>query len=182
MIFVTVGQINRFDRLVRAVDTWAGDTGRADVFAQVGEGGYTPQHCESVELLGPDVFREKIRESELVISHAGMGTILNVMQAGTPMLVMPRLARFHETRNDHQIASARAFRERGGIAVAADEPELREMLDDLETLIAPTRRIGASASDTLLTSIRSFIDGERPEVIVQRARGPGGGGGRRNAA
>jgi len=170
MIFVTVGQINRFDRLVRTVDEWAGETGRPDVFAQIGKGGFTPLHAASAEMLGPEEFREKIHEAELVISHAGMGTILSVMQAGTPMLVMPRLARYSETRNDHQIASARAWKERGGIEVASDETELRKKLGDLGSLIAPTRRISDRASDTLLTSIRSFIDGERPEVIVRRAK------------
>lgn len=172
MIFLTVGQCEPFDRLVRVVDTWARENGREDVFAQVGQGGeYAPKHMNAVELLEPDEFRSKIDEADLVISHAGMGTILTVMQAGKPMLVMPRLVRFHETRNDHQVASAEAFRKKGSIATARDEDEVLEKLRDLPALLRPSTRIGASASDTLLASVRSFIHGERPNVIVRTAEG-----------
>ena len=169
MIFVTVGQMHPFDRLVRAVDEWARDADRRDVFMQVGVGGHRPAHAESVELLTPDEFRSRIAGASLVVSHAGMGTILSVMQVGTPLLVMPRLAEHYETRNDHQIASARMFHTRGGIAVASNPEQLRLHLNNIGS-IAPTTRIGSRASDTLLTSIRSFIDGEPPEVVINRAR------------
>ena len=163
MIFVTVGQMHPFDRLVHSVERWAKCRGRTDLFAQVGVGGYRPSSFPSEELLTPGEFRERIGEASLVVSHAGMGTILSVMQIGTPMLVMPRLAMHHETRNDHQIASARMFRERGGLETANDERELPLRLDALETL-SPTTRIGPSASDSLLMTIRSFIRGEEPGV------------------
>jgi len=165
-----------FDRLVRVVDDWAGTSGNRDVFAQVGVGGYQPKHAKWVELLEPDEFREKIVQASIIISHAGMGTILSVMQHGKPILVMPRLAKFGETRNDHQIASARVFRERGSISTVQDELELAEKLNDLGT-VTPTTRISSDASDTLLTTIRSFIHGERPGVIVRSHRES-----RRNAA
>jgi len=171
LIFVTVGQMHPFDRLVRAVDGWALERGRSDVFAQVGVGGCRPRVFESVEMLDPEAFRDRIDGASLVVSHAGMGTILSVMQRGRPMLVMPRLARHGETRNDHQVASARAFRERGSVATASDAPELFAKLDDASTL-PPTTRIGTRASDTLLSSIRSFIEGESPEVIIRRVNTP----------
>lgn len=176
MIFVTVGQMHPFDRLVRAVDEWATRRGRSDVFAQVGIGGYRPGAFESVELLEPSEFADRIENASLVVSHAGMGTILSVMQRGTPLLVMPRLAKHHETRNDHQVASARMFRERGSVATARDGGEVMAKLDDHESL-TPTRRIGSSASDSLLTTIRSFIDGENPDVVIRRVNTE-----RRNAA
>ena len=47
MILVTVGTDLPFDRMVRVVDDWAGETGRRDVFAQIGEGGWEPPACRA---------------------------------------------------------------------------------------------------------------------------------------
>ena len=48
MIFVTVGTQGPFDRLVRAVDKWAGMRARADIFAQTGPSDYQSEHILSL--------------------------------------------------------------------------------------------------------------------------------------
>ena len=44
MIFVTIGSMFPFDRLIRVMDDWTARSGRKDVLAQIGNGGYVPQH------------------------------------------------------------------------------------------------------------------------------------------
>ena len=61
MIFVTVGSSMSFDRLVRAVDEWAGLQGRADVFAQIGQSDYRPKYITFVQFMDPPEFRERVR-------------------------------------------------------------------------------------------------------------------------
>ena len=46
MIFITVGTDLPFDRMIRALDDWAGASGRRDIFAQIGEGGWEPKNIE----------------------------------------------------------------------------------------------------------------------------------------
>jgi UDP-N-acetylglucosamine transferase subunit ALG13 len=156
VIFVTVGAQMPFDRMVAAVDAWAGARGRRDVFAQIGPTAYRPRHLEWTEFIEPEQFREKVESARVLVAHAGMGSILTALEAGKPILVMPRRGDLRETRNDHQVATARRFLELGKVAVAFDEGELASKLDQLDDLAA-TGRISPWASDRLVQAIASFI-------------------------
>ena len=158
MIFVTVGSADPFDRLVRAVDVWAGLRGRADVFVQVGRSDYQPEHIEVVQFLDPSEFRDRVRSSRFVVSHAGMGSIITALELGKPIVVMPRRAHLGETRNDHQVSTVNHLKLRPGIIVATDEQELFLKLDQAETT-STTSPISAEASPLLISTVRDFIEG-----------------------
>jgi UDP-N-acetylglucosamine transferase subunit ALG13 len=156
MILVTVGTDLPFDRMVRVIDAWAGETGRRDVFAQIGEGGWQPRHIPFAEFLSPPEFAAKFAAARVIVSHAGMGTILTALHIGKPILVMPKKASLGEHRNEHQTATARRMSEIGGVNVAYDETELRQWLERLDDLKHP-KSIGESASEGLIRSLREFI-------------------------
>jgi UDP-N-acetylglucosamine transferase subunit ALG13 len=156
MILVTVGTDLPFDRMVRVVDDWAGETGRQDLFAQIGKGGWKPRHMRFAQFLPPKQFAEYFTSAGVIVSHAGMGTIISALYQGKPILVMPKKASFGEHRNEHQTATARRLVEVGGVNVAFDEQELRAKLDHLDEL-SIGRKIGDYASDSLLSGIRDFI-------------------------
>ncbi|MEO8617181.1 MAG: glycosyltransferase, partial [Luteolibacter sp.] len=104
----------------------------------------------------PAEFSELFRSASLIISHAGMGTILSALHFGKPILVMPKRAALGEHRSDHQVATARRMMELGRVNVAFDEVDLRGRLDHLEDLQAPYR-ISDSASGSLIDGLRNFI-------------------------
>lgn len=156
MIFITVGTDKPFDRMMKIVDRWAGETGRKDVFAQIGEAGWQPLHIPFVEFLEPVEFKRRFAESSLVIGHAGMGTILSALLHGKPILVMPKMASLGEHRNEHQTATAKRMMELGNVNVAFDEAELRAKLDRVDELKG-REPIGAHASGGLVDGIRDFI-------------------------
>lgn len=160
MIFVTVGAQMPFDRMVRAVDEWAAARGRDDVFAQINDAAYTPAHIRWTKFIEPEDFRKKVSESRVLVAHAGMGSILTALEAGKPILVMPRRGDLRETRNDHQVATARRFLELGRVAVAFDESELPARLDALDQLSA-AGRISQFASDRLIAAVAGFINAGR---------------------
>lgn len=156
MILVTVGTDLPFDRMMKIVDQWAGETGRKDVFAQIGEGGWEPRHIPFVEFLEPAEFKKRFAESTLIIAHAGMGTILSALLHGKPILVMPKLASLGEHRNEHQTATAKRMMELGNVNVAFDEAELRLKLAQVDDLRG-REPIGDHASGGLVEGIREFI-------------------------
>jgi UDP-N-acetylglucosamine transferase subunit ALG13 len=156
MILITVGTDQPFDRMVKVIDRWAGETGRRDIFAQIGEGGWEPEHIPFVNFFDPVEFKRRFAEAKLVIGHAGMGTILSALLHGKPILVVPKLARLGEHRNEHQTATARRMMALGNVNVAFDEHELLDKLaciDDLQ----PRSPIGPHASGGLVEGIRNFI-------------------------
>ncbi len=169
MIFVTVGHELRFDRLIKGLDNWALESGYKDIFAQVaelGEEGYKPRNFAWQSFLDPDSFKSRFEEADLIVAHAGMGTIITALTMKKPLLIMPRKGAFKETRNDHQIATAEQFARRSGIYVANDETELGTVLDGL--LANPPSKIDEAASEfaepQLIQALRSFIyDGRAPK-------------------
>jgi UDP-N-acetylglucosamine transferase subunit ALG13 len=157
LIFVTVGAQMPFDRMVHAVDEWARARGRDDVFAQIGASEAPPRYVRWAKFLDPPDFLAMYRAAELVVAHAGTGSILQAMELGRPVLVMPRRAALRETRNDHQIATAERFHAMGRVPVAWDERDLVEQLDRATSPEAPGRLLGPHASPELLSAIRGFL-------------------------
>jgi UDP-N-acetylglucosamine transferase subunit ALG13 len=158
MIFVTVGTDLPFDRMMRVVDDWARTRGRRDVFAQIGEGGWEPEHIEFTHFLQPPDFKRRFDEASLIISHAGMGTILTALLHGKPILVMPKRASLGEHRSEHQVATARRMAELGMVHMADDEESLRDWLDRLDS-IRPVRPIGPHAQPALTKRLNDYIHG-----------------------
>jgi len=157
MIFVTVGTELPFDRMVRPIDDWAKNRGEGVVFAQVGPSTYRPRHIEWVKFLETVDCRAKIAAADVVIAHAGMGTILTALEMGKPILVMPRRAELGEVRSNHQVATAEKLLAQGKVSVAMDEHELLSRLDVLNALPSP-ERIQQHAPRELLRKISRFIE------------------------
>ena len=156
MIFVTVGHLNSFDRLVKAVDEWASHHEDVKVFAQIGDTDLKPKHLEWSQFLDPTEFKEKMESCDAVVAHAGMGTILTAMQLGKPVLVMPRQPE-EGAQNNHQIASAQAFSGRGAIMAAMNDDEFQEKMNKLHEMMDGDK-ISSFASESLIKAIRDAID------------------------
>ncbi len=159
MIFVTVGAQMPFDRLITWVDDWATAHQREDFAAQIGPSELKPQTLEVLPFLDPQDFRRRMEAASAVVAHAGMGTIITALELGKPILVVPRLGRLDETRNDHQVATARRLAEDGLVLAAYDEAEFAAQMEVLEQRSGGTP-IGAQASDSLLARVREFTVGE----------------------
>jgi UDP-N-acetylglucosamine transferase subunit ALG13 len=162
VIFVTVGTQLPFDRLITAVDRWAGAHPGRPVFAQIGPSA-RPRNIDSRDFISPAQCEQRIRDAKVVVAHAGMGTILTALELGTPVLVMPRRADLGEHRNDHQLATARWFADIGSVSVAFDELELASRLDQVEERTG-SGQISRYASADFISALRGFIDGEARPV------------------
>lgn len=140
MIFLTVGTQFPFDRLVKSVDQMISQNGfREEIFAQIGESSYRPHNFEGIPFLEKHLFDKYISEASSIISHAGMGTIMMALDKRKPLLAMPRLAKYDEVVNDHQVAIARKFEEFGQILVAYDAKDLSQKVKQLRTFM-PRKR------------------------------------------
>jgi len=159
MIFLTVGTQFPFDRLVCAIDG-AVEQGllREPIYAQIGDNSYKPRNFESSAFLEKDVFDKYVEQSSAIIGHAGMGTISAALSRNKPLLVMPRLKRFHEVVNDHQVAIARKFSQLGHILAAYDVAELPERIGQLKGFVPNQRNADVKA---VAERIHCFLDGMR---------------------
>ena len=62
--------------------------------------------------------------AELVVAHAGIGSVVTAGEHGKPIVLLPRRARLGEHRNDHQRDTVAHLAGRPGIFVADDEGAL----------------------------------------------------------
>lgn len=144
-----------FDRLITWVDDWASEQGRNDFAAQIGPTDLVPKTLEVIPFMDPIEFRKRMVEATGVVAHAGMGTILTALELGKPILVVPRLGDLNETRNDHQVATAKRLAADNLILAAYSEAEFAEKMLLLEQMTdgAP---IASQAADSLLARLRQF--------------------------
>ena len=140
MIFLTIGSMFPFDRLIKAVDEMVDDGRISDeISAQIGDGKYEPKNFRFKRFMGKPEYERELYAADYLVAHAGAGTIALALEAGKPLLVVPRRSASGEHVNDHQFATARKFAELGHVLVANETAELPEKLRLLRTFQAARR-------------------------------------------
>lgn len=161
MIFVTVGTQLPFDRLVSGLDSWAARNPHIPVFAQIGASKQRFRHVETVAHLSQSDFATRFEAARLIVSHAGMGTILSAAELGKPLILMPRRLKFGEHRTDHQQDTAAKMRRLSNVTVVADGQALHPALDHAATRGFRPDGIGAQTArrdlEPLLSVVRDFV-------------------------
>lgn len=113
MIFITLGsQKFQFNRLLKAVDEQIASGQITDsIFAQIGYSDYKPKHYLYRDFLDREAFAEKIERSDIVITHGGTGAIVGAIKKGKKVIAIPRLAKYGEHVDDHQLQLVGQFKE-----------------------------------------------------------------------
>lgn len=126
MIFITLGsQKFQFDRLLKAVDDLVEQGVIAEeVFAQFGYSDYVPKHYPSKQFLDRDEFAQWQEKADMVITHGGTGAIIGAVKKGKKVIAVPRLAKYGEHVDDHQIQIIEQFKEQNLICGLQDCDEL----------------------------------------------------------
>jgi UDP-N-acetylglucosamine transferase subunit ALG13 len=158
VIFATVGSTQiPFERFVRALDGLPAEqllvqhgpveppagVARANAFMQF------PQMIESMEA------------ADVVVCHAGAGSILCALRAGHTPVVVPRLKRYQETVDDHQVEFSRALSAEGKVIAVEDLGHLAA------AVAAAPARGSARARNELLpiqTAVREALHGSLASV------------------
>ena len=160
MIFVTVGNDFRsFDRLLKKMDQIAPLIPN-EIVIQRGYSRYLPKNTTYFDFVSMPIAIEYIQKSELVVSHAGIGTIILCKAHGIPILILPRREKNGEHMNDHQMEIAKALEERmdENIHVIYQEDQLEEeiikLLSERKRNI-PVKNIGKV---NLIKTIREFVN------------------------
>jgi UDP-N-acetylglucosamine transferase subunit ALG13 len=121
-------------------------------------GSYQAKNVSVISSISASTFDNYIDSCDLIISHAGMGTIITALVKKKPIIVMPRLFKHKEHRNDHQLGSAKKMDELGYIYVAYDNEMLVTLFAEMwpNNLIV-RKSITNEASKEFITSLDKFI-------------------------
>ena len=122
VIFVTVGTTHfQFDRLLSAVA--ALDTGD-ELVVQRGPSRVPLGSARVMDFLSFDELNDHVRQADTVITHAGVGSIMVALSQGKRPVVVPRLQRFGEAVDDHQVQVATQLDRSGRVRAVLDLADL----------------------------------------------------------
>ena len=155
MIFVTVGsQKFQFNRLLKKVDELIEDgTIKEEVFAQIGVSDYRPKNYKYVDFTTREEFAENLDKCSLLITHAGTGVIVTALKKGKKVIAVPRLAKYGEHVDDHQVQLVKQFDELSLIYSAYKTKDIKDaLLDNSKKLKSYT-----SNTQAILNSIEKYI-------------------------
>ena len=102
-----------------------------------------------------DEMEELVDKARLIITHAGTGSILSGLKKGKKIIAAPRLAKYGEHNDDHQLEIAQVFEEQGHILVWRDGDKLEDLVKKAENFL-PTPFL--SKKEKMIEILKNFID------------------------
>jgi len=160
LIFLTVGTQKPFDRLVKVVDEWASSQSSCKIIGQIGNSSYEPRNMSWDKRITLKRYNEYLKSADLVISHLGTGTVLSCIKLNIPIIAMPRLAKYGEHRNDHQMNGIKIFLNYPNVNVVESEKDLLTILNnwDIKEVVSLDNLEISDERKKLITHIKDFID------------------------
>lgn len=162
MIFITTGsQKFQFNRLLKEVDRLI-ETGviTDEVYAQIGYSDYKPERYEYTQFMNRDTFSEKINESCIVITHGGTGVIIDAVKKGKKVIAVPRLAKFGEHVDDHQLQLLKQFDESQLICACYELSNLEKYIKNITSMQIKEY---PSNTKTIIADIENYLLSEFEE-------------------
>ena len=101
MIFVILGTHElEFKRLLEYLEKM---NINEEVVIQSGNTHFNSNKYKIIPFLDPNEFKDYIEKSDLVITHGGVGSILTGLRYKKKVITMPRLSKYKEHNDDHQL-------------------------------------------------------------------------------
>ncbi|MCC4412599.1 glycosyltransferase [Limosilactobacillus reuteri] len=144
MIFVTVGtHEQQFNRLIREVDNLVkNNIIKEPVMMQTGFSTYKPKYCPYKPMLSFNQMNTYISKAHIVITHGGPSSFIEVLQTGKVPIVVPRLKKYGEHINDHQVNFVKLIqKKKNNIIPVYDIDELKSIIKDYDQRINETAMI-----------------------------------------
>ena len=157
MIFVAIGtQDKSFKRLLKIIDeNIQNNVINEDVIVQAGYTKYKSDNMQIFDYVSIDDFNKYINECSLFITHGGVGNILSALKANKKVIAVPRLAKYKEHTNDHQLQIVNNFYEKGYILRLLETDNFEDVYKKSKTF-KPKKWI--SNNENLLKKIKEYID------------------------
>ena len=157
MIFVTLGtQNNSFNRLLEEVQKLIDNKKiKEEVIVQKGYTKFESKDMKLFSEVSQDEFNKLIDQSRIVITHGGVGSIISAITKGKKVIAVPRLRKYNEHVNDHQIEIIDSFNEKGYIIGIHSVEELGKALEEAVNF-KPQKYIRNTGN--ILKLVEDFID------------------------
>ena len=105
LIFVVLGtQDKQFCRLIKEIEELKKDgIIKEKIVIQAGCTKYKSKDIEILEYIPMTEFNKYIKNASYIITHGGVGSILDSLKYDKKVIAVPRLEKYNEHVNNHQI-------------------------------------------------------------------------------
>lgn len=157
MILVLLGtQNNSFTRLLDAIqDCVNKGTIKEKVVVQAGYTKYESKNMKIFSMVDKREFSKLLDEAHLIISHGGVGSIVTSLEKGKKVIVVPRLKKYNEHVNNHQIQIARKFKQEGYVKYVLNLKHLDKAISEIDKF-EPKKYVRQESK--ILSMVENFID------------------------
>lgn len=132
MVFVSVGtQKQQFTRIFQMVENSI-VLEDDEIVAQTGNTKFESKRIKMLPSIDNNKFNEYIKKADFVICHGGVGTIFNALENGKRILVVPRLGKYKEHINDHQLEVAGQLEKEGYLILYKDGEDFDKYVNRLK--------------------------------------------------
>lgn len=133
LILVSLGtQDKSFHRLLEAIDKAIDEKYiKEEVIVQAGYTKYQSKNMTSFDLIAKDEFEKLLSDCNILITHGGIGTILQALKEGKKVIAASRLKKYGEHLNDHQKQIVGEFAKAGYIIELKDFDELGKIVKNI---------------------------------------------------
>lgn len=154
-VFVTLGsQKFQFNRLIESVDSFAEKNKNYDIFIQYGYSNFHFRHCKGVAFTDRDKFNALVSECDILITHAGTGAILSGLRNGKKVIAFPRLKKYGEHVDNHQIEIFKVFLDKQYLLGSFDTRDLESLIFESNNF---SFRKFVSNTDKFITSLKELF-------------------------
>lgn len=157
MIFVTLGtQDKSFSRLLDAIEKQIKNgTIKEKVIVQAGYTDYISDNMQILKMIPMEEFDKYIKECDLLITHAGVGSIMTGLSNNKKVIAAARLKEYNEHTNNHQIQIATEFSKEGYIIYLDNFDNLDKVLEKVKTFKPKKFKYN---NKSFISIIENFID------------------------
>lgn len=104
------------------------------IIVQAGSTKYKSNHMQIFDFIDMNDFSKYVADCDVMITHAGVGTIINGINHGKKVMAVARREKYDEHENDHQVEITTKFRDMGYIVGCLDADEMIDKYAELKSL------------------------------------------------
>lgn len=155
LILVLCGtQKQDFTRMIKLVEEVSD---LEEVVVQAGHNQYQSDKMEVFSFVSNDKIQKLYEEADLIVTHAGAGSMLQAIQNHKKIIAVPRLKEYGEHVNNHQIELAEKFESLGYLIAYRDGEEFIQVYEKAKQFKPKPYTLKGNMIDLLDAKLKSYI-------------------------
>lgn len=155
LILVLCGtQKQDFTRMIKLVEQVSK---LEEVVVQAGHNQYESDHMEIFDFVSNDRIQKLYEEADLIVTHAGAGSMLQAIKNHKKIIAVPRLKKYGEHVNNHQIELAQKFESLGYLIAYQDGEDFIEVYQRAKQFQPQPYQLKGNMVDLLDNKIKTYV-------------------------